>query len=96
MAGRQTEYRESQRILKEVSRFLKRVLIFSPHPDDDIISMGGTFMRLHDQGHDVHVAYQTSGNIAVTDEFVTRFIDFAVGFENIFEIDETKSKKILR
>ena len=61
----------------------KRVLIFSPHPDDDIISMGGTFQRLHDQGHDVHVAYQTSGNIAVTDEFVTRFLDFAVGFEEI-------------
>jgi len=75
--------------------FPKKVLLFSPHPDDDIISMGGTFMRLHDQGHNVHVAYQTSGNIAVTDEFVTRFIDFAVGFENMFDIDETKSKKIL-
>lgn len=61
----------------------KRVLIFSPHPDDDIISMGGTFQRLHDQGHEVHVAYQTSGNIAVTDEFVTRFLDFALGFEAI-------------
>ena len=73
----------------------KRVLIFSPHPDDDIISMGGTFMRLHDQGHDVHVAYQTSGNIAVTDEFVTRFLDFAVGFEKIFHIDDTISRKIL-
>jgi glucosamine-6-phosphate deaminase len=72
----------------------KRVLIFSPHPDDDIISMGGTFMRLHDQGHDVHVAYQTSGNIAVTDEFVTRFLDFAVGFEKIFHIDDTISKKV--
>ena len=45
----------------------KRVLIFSPHPDDDIISMGGTFQRLSDQGHDVHVAYQTSGNIAVAE-----------------------------
>jgi glucosamine-6-phosphate deaminase len=54
----------------------KRIIIFSPHPDDDIISMGGTFMRLQDQGHDVHVAYQTSGNIAVTDEFVTRFPRF--------------------
>ena len=75
--------------------FPKKVLIFSPHPDDDIISMGGTFMRLQDQGHEVHVAYQTSGNIAVTDEFVTRFIDFAVGFENLFDIDETKSRKIL-
>jgi glucosamine-6-phosphate deaminase len=68
----------------------KRCLIFSPHPDDDIISMGGTFMRLHDQGHEVHVAYQTSGNIAVTDEFVTRFIDFAVGFEELFEMDNKK------
>jgi glucosamine-6-phosphate deaminase len=75
--------------------FPKKVILFSPHPDDDIISMGGTFMRLHDQGHEVHVAYQTSGNIAVTDEFVTRFIDFAVGFENMFDIDETKSKHIL-
>ena len=73
----------------------KRVIIFSPHPDDDIISMGGTFMRLHDQGHDVHVAYQTSGNIAVTDEFVTRFLDFAVGFEDLFGIDNKKSNEIL-
>ncbi len=75
--------------------FPKKVILFSPHPDDDIISMGGTFMRLHDQGHEVHLAYQTSGNIAVTDEFVTRFIDFAVGFEAMFEIDDTKSKSIL-
>jgi len=73
----------------------KRVMIFSPHPDDDIISMGGTFMRLHDQGHEVHVAYQTSGNIAVTDEFVTRFLDFAVGFEDMFGIDNKKSNEIL-
>lgn len=74
----------------------KRCLIFSPHPDDDIISMGGTFMRLHDQGHDVHVAYQTSGNIAVTDEFVTRFLDFAVGFEELSGIDNKKSSQILK
>ena len=73
----------------------KRCLIFSPHPDDDIISMGGTFMRLQDQGHEVHVAYQTSGNIAVTDEFVTRFLDFAVGFEEMFGIDNNTSKEIL-
>jgi glucosamine-6-phosphate deaminase len=73
----------------------KRCLIFSPHPDDDIISMGGTFMRLQDQGHDVHVGYQTSGNIAVTDEFVTRFLDFAVGFEHMFGIDNNKSQEIL-
>ena len=72
----------------------KRVIIFSPHPDDDIISMGGTFQRLHDQGHEVHIAYQTSGNIAVTDEFVTRFLDFAVGFEEIAGINNGSSEKI--
>ncbi len=71
-------------------------VIFSPHPDDDIISMGGTFMRLQDQGHDVHVVYQTSGNIAVTDEFVTRFLDFAVGFEDMFGINNDKSNTILK
>jgi glucosamine-6-phosphate deaminase len=76
--------------------FPKRVVIFSPHPDDDIISMGGTFMRLHDQGHEVNVAYQTSGNIAVTDEFVTRFVDFAVGFEELSGIDSKKASQILQ
>ena len=55
----------------------KRSLIFSPHPDDDVISMGGTLLRLVDQGHQVHVAYQTSGNIAVFDDEVIRFLDFA-------------------
>lgn len=60
--------------------FPKKTLIFSPHPDDDIISMGGTFIRLVDQGHEVHVAYQTSGNIAVYDEDVIRFVDFAMDF----------------
>ncbi|MBS1729666.1 MAG: glucosamine-6-phosphate deaminase [Bacteroidetes bacterium] len=74
----------------------KTCVIFSPHPDDDIISMGGTFMRLQDQGHDVHVVYQTSGNIAVTDEFVTRFLDFAVGFEDMFGINNEKSNAILK
>lgn len=52
----------------------KRVMIFSPHPDDDVISMGGTFQRLVEQGHDVHVAYQTSGNIAVGDDEAIRYI----------------------
>lgn len=55
----------------------KTSLIFSPHPDDDVISMGGTLLRLVDHGHDVHVAYQTSGNIAVFDDEVIRFMDFA-------------------
>ena len=54
--------------------FPKRVIIFSPHPDDDVISMGGTFQRLVNQGHEVHVAYQTSGNIAVGDEEVIRYL----------------------
>lgn len=54
--------------------FPKRVIIFSPHPDDDVISMGGTFQRLVNQGHEVHVAYQTSGNIAVGDEEIIRYI----------------------
>jgi len=78
------------------SPYPKKVIIFSPHPDDDIISMGGTFQRLHDQGHDVHVGYQASGNIAVTDEFVTRFLDFAVGFEKIAGIETEKSTQILQ
>ncbi|MBS1935042.1 MAG: glucosamine-6-phosphate deaminase [Bacteroidetes bacterium] len=81
---------------ERMTPYPKRCVIFSPHPDDDIISMGGTFMRLHDQGHDVHVAYQTSGNIAVTDEFVTRFLDFAVGFEELSGIDNKKSSQILK
>ncbi|MEM6772695.1 MAG: PIG-L family deacetylase, partial [Bacteroidota bacterium] len=55
----------------------KRVILFSPHPDDDVISMGGTFLRLVDQGHEVHVAYQVSGNIAVSDDDALRFAEFA-------------------
>ncbi|MDO7138787.1 glucosamine-6-phosphate deaminase [Algibacter lectus] len=58
----------------------KRVIIFSPHPDDDVISMGGTFDRLVQQGHDVHIAYQTSGNIAVSDEEALKFAEIAKSF----------------
>ncbi|EKX97117.1 glucosamine-6-phosphate deaminase-like protein [Hoylesella saccharolytica F0055] len=65
----------------------KRVIIFSPHPDDDVISMGGTLRRLVEQGHEVHVAYQTSGNIAVGDEEVTRFMHFINGFNQLFGDD---------
>lgn len=60
--------------------FPKRVMVFSPHPDDDVISMGGTIIRLADQGHEVHIAYQTSGNIAVFDEDAIRFAEFAADF----------------
>jgi glucosamine-6-phosphate deaminase len=58
----------------------KRTVIFSPHPDDDVISMGGTFIRLVDQGHEVHVAYQTSGNTAVWDTDVLRYVEFAMDY----------------
>ncbi|WP_373514337.1 glucosamine-6-phosphate deaminase [Persicitalea sp.] len=67
----------------------KKIIIFSPHPDDDIISMGGTFQRLVDQNHEVHVAYQTSGNIAVADDEALRFIDFVVDFNRRFSIENT-------
>ena len=76
----------------------KRVIIFSPHPDDDVISMGGTFHRLVQQGHDVHVAYETSGNVAVYDDVVLQNIDTAreMGFGDIYDevkeiIDSKKS-----
>lgn len=62
----------------------KRVIVFSPHPDDDVISMGGTIRRLVQQNHDVHIAYETSGNIAVGDEEVTRFMHFVNGFNQLF------------
>ncbi|WP_184542125.1 glucosamine-6-phosphate deaminase [Mucilaginibacter sp. FT3.2] len=58
----------------------KRAIVFSPHPDDDVISMGGTFIRLADQGHHVHVAYQTSGNTAVWDDEALRYVEFAIDF----------------
>ena len=72
----------------------KRVLIFSPHPDDDIISMGGTFQRLVDQGHEVHVAYQTSGNIAVADDEAFRFIDFIKDYNHQFGISSAAADKM--
>ncbi|MEP6928808.1 MAG: glucosamine-6-phosphate deaminase [Flavobacterium sp.] len=76
----------------------KRIIIFSPHPDDDVISMGGTFDRLVEQGHDVHIAYQTSGNIAVSNEEALKFAEISKALnsnsaesENI--INFLKSKK---
>ncbi len=74
--------------------FPKRVVIFSPHPDDDVISMGGTLRRLVQQGHEVHVAYETSGNIAVGDEEVTRFMHFINGFNQLFE--DSKDEVIVK
>ena len=72
----------------------KTSLIFSPHPDDDVISMGGTFIRLVDQGHDVHVAYQTSGNTAVWDTDVLRYVEFAIDFKKSIGEDSTQLKAI--
>ena len=73
--------------------FPKRVVIFSPHPDDDVISMGGTFIRLVDQRHEVHVAYQTSGNIAVFDDDAIRFADFVRDFNNSFGLSKEDGAK---
>src|SRR5690554_1250105 len=68
----------------------KRSIVFSPHPDDDVISMGGTFIRLADQGHEVHVAYQTSGNTAVWDDEALRFMEFVTDFTRSQGMDSRK------
>jgi len=73
------------------SIFPKRVVVFSPHPDDDVISMGGTFIRLCEQGHEVHVAYQTSGNIAVFDDTALRHADFVAEYARAFGAGEEKA-----
>lgn len=76
--------------------FIKRSLIFSPHPDDDVISMGGTFIRLVDQGHEVHVGYQTSGNIAVFDDDAIRFADFVRDFNEQFGMSKEGGEKFYK
>lgn len=75
--------------LQKVGR--KKVLVFSPHPDDDVISMGGTLIRLVEQGHEPHIAYMTSGNIAVFDHDAERFVDYAAAFNRMFQVDEVKT-----
>ncbi len=76
------------------SIFPKRVLVFSPHPDDDVISMGGTLIRLVEQGHQVHVAYQTSGNIAVFDEDAIRYAEFVADFNRYFGVDPQRTGEL--
>lgn len=76
--------------------FPKRCVVFSPHPDDDVISMGGTLIRLVDQGHDVHIAYQTSGNIAVFDDEAVRFADFVSDYADAFDMKDEKADKLLQ
>lgn len=74
--------------------FPKRVIIFSPHPDDDVISMGGTLARLSEHGHEVHLAYQVSGNIAVFDHDAIRFLDFLRDSSKIYSLDSEKTNTI--
>jgi glucosamine-6-phosphate deaminase len=76
--------------------FPKRAVIFSPHPDDDVISMGGTFIRLVDQGHQVHVAYQTSGNIAVFDDDAIRFADFVREFNTSAGLNKKEGEEFYK
>ncbi len=71
----------------------KRIVLFSPHPDDDVISMGGTLLRLVEQGHDVHVAYQVSGNFAVSDEYVIRFLDFHYEYIDYYDQNNKMAKE---
>src|SRR6202022_1891721 len=72
----------------------RTILVFSPHPDDDVISMGGTLIRLVEQGHKVYVAYMTSGNIAVFDHDAWRFTDFVAEFQQLFGIDPDKTAQV--
>jgi glucosamine-6-phosphate deaminase len=72
----------------------KRVICFSPHPDDDVISMGGTLIRLVDDGHEVHIAYMTSGNIAVFDHDAWRVADLVTEYNRLFGIDQERSKLV--
>jgi glucosamine-6-phosphate deaminase len=72
----------------------RTVLVFSPHPDDDVISMGGTIIRLVEQGHRVHVAYMTSGNIAVFDHDARRFADFVDSFNRLIGLDTQKTAEV--
>jgi glucosamine-6-phosphate deaminase len=72
------------------------VLVFSPHPDDDVISMGGTLLRMVELGHVVHVAYMTSGNIAVFDHDARRYVDFVTEFNRLFQIDRERTEAVYR
>ncbi len=76
--------------------FPKKVIIFSPHPDDDVISMGGTLIRLVEHNHEVHVAYQTSGNIAVFDDDVIRFADFVSDYAEHFDLSDSDASQLLK
>ncbi|HET6430314.1 MAG TPA: PIG-L family deacetylase [Phycisphaerae bacterium] len=72
----------------------RRIIVFSPHPDDDVISMAGTMMRLAEQGHEVHVAYMVSGFLSVFDHDVARYADFVGEFNRIFALQPEASARI--
>ncbi|MEG0519000.1 MAG: PIG-L family deacetylase [Bacteroidales bacterium] len=76
--------------------FPKRVIVFSPHPDDDVISMGGTVARLSEHGHELHMAYQVSGNIAVFDHDVVRYLDFIRESSKIYDFNSTRADEIYK
>lgn len=103
------EYGPAQRIAQDVFQQMmsticyspsgadrRRIVVFSPHPDDDVISMGGTLLHLTRVGHDVHVAYMTSGNIAVFDHDVRRYLDFVVRFLRVFEMPDRRANELAR
>jgi glucosamine-6-phosphate deaminase len=74
----------------------KRVVVFSPHPDDDVISMGGMLNKLHQNKNDIIVAYQTSGNIAVFDHEVRRYADFLRRFGHDFDLNDSASGALIK
>ncbi|MCA9270298.1 MAG: PIG-L family deacetylase, partial [Planctomycetales bacterium] len=74
----------------------KKVICFSPHPDDDVISMGGTLIRLNEDGHEVHIAYMTSGNIAVFDHDARRIADMVTEYNRLFSIESEKAQEVER
>lgn len=86
--------RSQESALSHDSCLLPPVLVFSPHPDDDVISMGGTLIRLVEHGHPVHIAYMTSGNIAVFDHDAWRFTDFVLNFNKLFAIDSERTLEL--
>lgn len=76
------------------SPYPKRCVVFSPHPDDDVISMGGTLARLAEQKHQVHVAYQTSGSVAVADEYIQKYLRFIGDYDGLFGLDDQRHRDI--
>ena len=81
---------QDERRPERAKPFPKRALVFSPHPDDDVVSMGGTLIRLVDQGHDVHVAYQTTGSVGVLDDDVINQVNFVKEFSEIFKLQNSE------